>query len=495
MAIRLKLEQSDLDAFTNNRVTMYGHMNVDREVPEGDYLINSVGHVRHAYEGEAWGSPTTLYAYYDYVILVADDGYKIDLATVKDKVGEDMIGNPMYDTYTLELFDGGLKAKLVTNLNDIQEWNINTSENIVIVDFYTFNQNDLNNISNVGAVGKINDVSLSVGDIFRGGDILTIEINPDNSKSFNINDGVTSVNFKYVNSSDELEIINFILTDNNKIAKLSLTLPENYSETNSFNFGTITYDVSGANHIYVTNKSKLESINSERFTVPTSVGGEIKDWGEFILSVTRYPFKIPNDYLNDESSVILANRVLDTKAPVIINENLVINVGDIHVSGENNNLLDYVNAKCILHLPFIKPVELDINYVMDYKITIEYKVNLNSGAVLVLVSSDKYGEVFAQFNDKIGYEIPYIGNAWVNSNDIFKINSSVYNDNRQCYLEVINFENPLKDGFFNSPVKDMGTLNGNVGYIEVNNIDLKVNCYSDERNMLTNILKSGVIIL
>lgn len=494
MTIRYDVSQTDLDTFSLNNLSLYGHMNSGRPVDEGEYPITTTGEARVGYEQDVWGEIQTVYAYFDYIYLKANDGYSIVSASIQDFVGENALGQPMYETYNLIIVDGGNVAEIRKSIKP-ESWDLSVSESVVVIDFYKFTEDDINKFFELDIDVKLNGDLVNVNDIMVGGDELILNISVDNNYAFFEKNSETSVNFKYLNDVGEEKTINFILSEDDKKAALSLLIPEDYETTSSFNLDYIIYDVSGMNNIYVTNKETLKSINSERYTVSSISGEPPKDWGEFILSVKKYPFKIPNNYLGESEKVLLADRELDTLAPVIINENLIINIGDITVNGVNDNSLDYINSKCVLHLPFIKPVELDVNYVIGSTINVKYKVSLNSGDVLVLVSSDVYGGVFAQFNDKLGFDIPYIANSYVETTNVFNIDSSVYNDVKQCYVELITYDSPLDGDVFNIPVKDYGSLNNRNGYFEVTNINLKTSCSSDERNQLISVLKNGVIIL
>lgn len=488
MTVKMTVKQTDLDAFTSSNVQLYGYIPSGEKVPEGEYLIDYTGEAREEYEYDLWGSPATGYVYFDYLFLKPTDGFKIDSAEVNNKVGTNAIGQPIYEDYVLTVSDGGMKAQINEDIES-NGWIINTSEAGVIVEFYTFTQSDFDVFDSYGITALMNGEHLTVDYVMVGGDELILNIDLSNKFSF----CDESVYFEYLNDISETNKIYFTNSNDDKTATLSLIIPSDYASTNSLIVDTLIFDVTGANNIYITDDPTLKAINSERYTSEPDIQ-DVKDWGEFILSVKKYPFKMPDSYVGGDENVQLATRSLTTTAPIIINENLIIDVGEIEVLPVNGNLVDYKNSKCILHLPFIKPVELDVNYVIGNKINVKFKVNLNSGDLLVLVSSDSYGGVFAQFNDKIGFDVPYISNAYSVGDDVFNVDSDVYNDVNQCYVELLTFENPFSGAFFNVPVKDYGTLNGYVGYVEVGNIELKSNCYSEEKEQLISLLKNGVII-
>lgn len=483
--------QTDLDDFTSSNVQLYGVISSGSNVPHGDYLVDYTGQAGVEYEAtDMFGNKVTRLQRFDYLYLKPVDGFKIDSADVTYKEING-IGMPVTREYVLTVSDGGMKAKIDIDLGTGQTervWKIDVSESVIVIDFYTFTQTDFENFDIYGINGFLNNSPLKMGDVLNGGDVLKLEIDSSNKYVFS----EIELYFQYITTDSEVGRVFFDVSDGRKTANLALTIPDDYLSTDILNLGLIVYDVSGANYIYVVNDEILKDVSSQRYTWEGN--SEFKDWGEFILSVKNYPFKIPTELIEPSSKIKLANRELNVEAETLLSENLIINVGSIYVEPINNNVLDYKNSKCILHLPFIDPVELNPEYVIGEHISVEFKVNVNSGDLLTLVSSESYGGVFAQFSSKIGFDIPYLGNPYQSGNSVFNVAADVYNDNRQCYVELVTYENPLGEDLFNVPVKDYGKLSEFKGYVEIEKIELKSKCYSEEKQVLLNLLMDGVII-
>lgn len=491
MSILFFTYQTDLDAFAASNVQLYGVIPSDTKVPEGEYLVDYTGQAGVEYETtNMFGNPTTSLQRFSQIYLKPIDGFKINSASVTYKEING-VGMPVTSEHILTISDGGMKADINVSLGTGQTdrvWQLDVSENITIIDFYKFTQTDFENFDSYGINAFLNSLPLEIGDVLNGGDVLSLEIDLSNKYVFSDNE----LYFQYITAESKIAKVFFDVSEARKTATLALTIPDNFLISDILNLGLIIYDVSGANHIYVVNDEILKEVSSQRYTWEGD--SDFKDWGEFILSVKNYPFKIPTELIEPPSKIKLASNELNSEANTLLNENLTINVGSIYVEPINNNVLDYKNAKCILHLPFIEPVELNPEYVIGETISITFKVNVNSGELLTLVSSETYGGVFAQFSSKIGFDVPYLGNPYRSGNSVFDIAADVYNNNRQCYVELVTYENPLEGDFFNVPIKDYGILSNCVGYVEVENIDLKSRCYGTEKQELVNLLRAGVII-
>ena len=80
-------------------------------------------------------------------------------------------------------------------------------------------------------------------------------------------------------------------------------------------------------------------------------------------------------------------------------------------------LLDYMNAQAELYLPYANSIRVDIDYLMNETISIEYIINLYSGEMTINLYSTFSDSIFHSENHKIGVKIPYI-TAGENNNQL-----------------------------------------------------------------------------
>ena len=247
-------------------------------------------------------------------------------------------------------------------------------------------------------------------------------------------------------------------------------------------------NVSGFNHLYLVDKNTLKSLASERFTTGSN---STIDLGNFIINVLELPFKLDDSLKGVESNIVLGHKLTNTKAVELIDDELIIDFGNINVPGKFNNSYDYMNTEIRLHVPFSNVINLEANYVVGYDINVKYIIDLYTGEGTINVSSSKINKVIHSENVKIGRNIPFIryNNDVVNS---ISSNSGVNNEILSPYIEVIR-NKPYYDAFDNEVVT-YGQLKSVKGYASVNNIILNSSATQQEKNEIVNLLRNGVYI-
>lgn len=288
-----------------------------------------------------------------------------------------------------------------------------------------------------------------------------------------------------------------------KIVTTYLLLNANYSEatttTGDFNYSEIVLNtvaddvptISGTNSIYLINNSILDDVNENRWVVQ---GEDVLDYGVYILNLLQFPFIIPANVLGDSKTIKLADRSTGVNAVTLENEVFRIDLGVINVTSDKGNLLDYVDKVAMLHLPFSQPIDLDLNYVINEIISIEYLVSVYTGEATINISSSKLGGVISTTTSKIGVNIPYISNATLTTINNDNIDLGGDNGVTRPYIEIVETDKILADGFYTIPVIDESVLTGQTGFIRIEEINLKSNASKQNKELLISLLKEGVII-
>lgn len=150
---------------------------------------------------------------------------------------------------------------------------------------------------------------------------------------------------------------------------------------------TGTPTVEGDNSIYYINQSILTDVNNSRFVANGSE--DSLDYGVYILSVLSFPFELPESVIDVKQNIYLANINTGVEADSLKVSSFTVDLGEITVNGSEQNLLDYVGVTALLHLPFSEPVEIDLNYLIDETIKIEYVVSAYDSNVLINIKSSK----------------------------------------------------------------------------------------------------------
>ena len=373
------------------------------------------------------------------------------------------------------------------------------------VKVYEFTESDLTLLESldIAMVCDSNPVVSGV-EVFESSS-LTATITNATHRFYELNESKdSSIGFKYGNNNNS--IISFTLESDYKVA--TVTIPELLgsfgssfsndfaasSELFSFYCSTDNFNPSvlGDTGIYLVDNDILNSVSNKLFLSGSSEQ-PFKDVSQFILQVKQYPFKIPNKYVGGNSNVILGESDTGVLSPTILDDVVKIDLGSINVVGREKSFLDYSGVTTILHLPYAQPIILDTNYVVDETISIEYLVSCYTGEVTINITSTKTGNVVESVKFDMGYIVPFINRVdqTVKNEDV---NLGGDNGVRTPYIEMVVVDSVLSDGFFTIPVIDEKKLIDNKGYVVVENINLVSKANKTNKDLILNILNSGVVI-
>lgn len=287
----------------------------------------------------------------------------------------------------------------------------------------------------------------------------------------------------------------FIINEGGKVATRRINLNSDYEyvvTVETIGSGGSDYE-GGFNNLYLTDYKTLNSIAMEDLIRSWGQNNSIRiDLRDYIINVLEIPFNIPDDLIGDNENIQLGNWQLNTHAPSIKNNLFVLEMGSIEIPSKYGNSYDYMNTDIKLFLPYIKEIDLEVEYVIGYTISIQYLIDLYSGVATVNVYSSKTNKIIYSENRKLGRNIPFVsrGHNVVNSlSDENGINNGVSN----AYIEVIR-NVPSNLNKFSNRVTIENVLLHETGFISVNEIELKTSATLQEKNTINQLLRNGVVI-
>lgn len=423
---------------------------------------------------------TTVNNYGD-VYLKPNDGYLLELENCY------FWG---YDDYSYEsnfTFNGSNKSAVLTIYADYSYIELHV-KTVIDPDAtpptpesdFTYTENLQTTVTENNCKLLCNGIELQVNDGFNNGDLLKLV--PDSGYEL-ISATITS--FDDYNYDNVQTFVN---------GELTLDIPDGYY-ISYFDISTTQADiVIGSNNIFKITGEDLKQINKDRFVTDGGNPPSVIDYGTNILGVINLPFNIDSEYIQNPELIKLGTHETTVSAPKISTDKLVLNLGDIEVQAPSN-LLDYSNARVLLHLPYAPIMTLDIDYVLGYIINVEYIINLYDGNAVINVKSNKTDKVIASGTVDLGVNIPYSSDAG-NNPTANNTNVMIGGDNhvRSPFIEINRNVPLLADKFFTIPVIDESELLGNIGFIRVDEINLNVNATGREKDLIVSALKAGVII-
>lgn len=156
-----------------------------------------------------------------------------------------------------------------------------------------------------------------------------------------------------------------------------------------------------------------------------------------------------------------------------------------------NNAYDYENVAIRAYLPFYGFADLETAKYMNKTTHVYYKVFISTGDSIIFFE-DESGNILDTFNCNIGYNIPYIV-----KNETYDLNSTKINSNLLYgftpFVEISynNAVNSIATKGYNDEVVVIGDLGG---YVKCNEVFNTIQTTQQERTMIDNLLKSGILI-
>ena len=244
----------------------------------------------------------------------------------------------------------------------------------------------------------------------------------------------------------------------------------------------------GAIQVYKPSTSDMASLSTKRFRANNTVDGITYadiDLGSYITQFKRIFFDVAT---NSKSNILLGVHDTQINTDVVNNDDVTIDCGSVLLEGANGNELDTKIYKIKIVLPFYEVVELPSIY-MNKTIHIVYQANIITGYADILINEvvDNTDLLIVKYRCKVSQDLPYIL-------DYDKLNGSLSDMQLNISPKIILQKNNtfIDKGY--TTYKE-GLISNEVGYFEVKDIiSMSVNATQKEKDLIENLLKSGVYL-
>ena len=244
----------------------------------------------------------------------------------------------------------------------------------------------------------------------------------------------------------------------------------------------------GAIQVYKPSTSNMAELATKRFRANNTVDGITYsdiDLGRYITQFKRIFFDVTT---SSKSNILLGRHDTLINTDVVNNDDVTIDCGSVLIQGSNNNELDAKIYKIKLVLPFYEVVELPSIY-MNKTIHIVYQCNVITGYADILINEvvDDTDLLIVKYRCKVSQDLPYIL-------DYDKLNGALSDMQLNTSPKIIlQKNNTFIDKGFTTYKKDL--ISNEVGYFEIKDIvSMSVNATQKEKDLIENLLKSGVYI-
>ena len=244
----------------------------------------------------------------------------------------------------------------------------------------------------------------------------------------------------------------------------------------------------GAIQVYKPSTSNMAELAKKRFRANNTVDGITYsdiDLGSYITQFKRIFFDVTT---SSKSNILLGRHDTLINTDVVNNDDVTIDCGSVLIQGSNNNELDTKIYKIKIVLPFYEVVELPSIY-MNKTIHIVYQCNVITGYADILINEvvSNTDILIVKYRCKVSQDLPYIL-------DYDKLNGALSDMQLNTSPKIIlQKNNTFIDKGYTTYKK--GLISNEVGYFEVKDIvSMSVNATQKEKDLIENLLKSGVYI-
>ena len=264
----------------------------------------------------------------------------------------------------------------------------------------------------------------------------------------------------------------------------------NYKLNDEYNATKSVEKIGNFANIYYTNENELTELSKVRFV---NANSETVDYGGFITALYKLPFPIDSGILaNEKSNIILGNYDSNVKSTRLITYKTEIDGGIISVPEKYQNVYDYLNTECILHLPNFNKMYINTEYVIGQTLTIKYIIDLYTGNVTANVYSSFIDDIIETQTQQIAENIPFIQKQ--NNSVVGTVSNINKNTITTAFIEIVRNIPYDNENIFGKETIDYCVIGTKTGYIKVSDVVLNCTATVEEKEEIEQLLKEGVFI-
>lgn len=244
----------------------------------------------------------------------------------------------------------------------------------------------------------------------------------------------------------------------------------------------------GTIQVYKPTSSNMNDLATKRFQANGTVDGVTYndiDLGQYITQFKRVFVDVVS---NSTGNIYLGRHNTEINAPIVNDDIVTVDCGNVTLTGENQNELDTKIYKIFLVLTCYGITPLDSVY-MNKTINIKYQCNIITGYADIIISQVVENVLLPiqKLRCKISQDLPYIINVEQLKNNV---DDDVYNEPPKIILQ--------KQNVFSGNGYDtykQNTIINETGYFIIDRfVNHSINAPENELNEIESLLKSGVTI-
>ena len=286
------------------------------------------------------------------------------------------------------------------------------------------------------------------------------------------------------------------IADNKKSA--TITVPNDYNSKLGYTIvlsGDFTKNTpiptnpkaTGTLHVYQLDDKTLEDFSTKAVETFNSGHNEVYDFQKFITQLYKLPFFIPETESTGTTNILTGWYTVNEPARLLNNTHYIKDLGNIKVLPVNNNGYDHNVTNCTLYLPFVSPIIISYETVLNHTVNIKYDTDL-AGAkttVNIFVNKELYKTVQVSIIENL--DLYNIYNDSINGS----LSSILNNTLDHCFIKV-EYNKPIEN-LVSYETLEHNKLSNYSNFIKTRNAN--VSCGTQQEQVkIENLLNGGIYI-
>lgn len=286
-----------------------------------------------------------------------------------------------------------------------------------------------------------------------------------------------------------------ISTDKNTA---TITVPNDYNSKLGYtivitgDFSKLTpppVNPSGTNsiHVYQLDDDTLTKFSTQAMKYFQGGTNTVYDFQKFITQLYKLPFNIPENESTGTTNISTGWFTVNEPARKLNKTRYILDLGTIKVINVNNNGFDHNIKSCTLYLPFVSPLSVSYETILNHNLNVKYDTDLLTGKTTVNVFVDN--ELLNSFQTNINENLD-LYNIYNNSIN-GSLSSILENTLDHCFIKVEYYQ-PINN-LVSYETNEHGTLKDYHGYVQTKNTNVSCGTH-EEQIAIMQLLEKGVII-
>ena len=297
-------------------------------------------------------------------------------------------------------------------------------------------------------------------------------------------------------STEQLDNSIIKIADDKKTA--TVTVPNDYNSklgytivlSGDFTKNTpipINPKATGTLHVYQLDDKTLEEFSTK--AVETFEGGhnEVYDFQKFITQLYKLPFFIPENESTGTTNILTGWYTINEPARLLNKNHYVKDLGNIEVLPVNNNGYDHNVTNCTLYLPFVSPITVSYETVLNHTVNVQYDTDLAGAKTTVNIFVDKELYKTIQVSIIENLDLYNIYNDSINGT----LSSILNNTLDHCYIRV-EYNKPIEN-LVSYETMEHNKLSSYTNFVKTRNASVTCGTQQEQQE-IENLLNGGIYI-